>query len=116
MEQQDKIKEFIKEREWDQYHKPRDLLLVMIEEISEFVRIFKWEQNEEIVKQKLKERNEEVKDFFGDTLWFLASLANYYNVNLSNALNEVISKNTVRFPIERTKGRNMAETKDSNNL
>lgn len=40
------IKEFSEQRNWDQFHNPKDLLLGIIEEVGEFRNIIKWEQDQ----------------------------------------------------------------------
>lgn len=105
MKQQKQVEEFLKERDWRKYHMPKELLLGLVEEIGEFRNIVKWEQDEKKVLQKIKDNHDEIDDFFGDMLWELCSLANYCDVNMSDALDRVIEKHKKRFPIEKYKGR-----------
>jgi len=105
MEQQKIVKQFLQERDWEQYHTPKELLLGLVEEIGEFRNIIKWEKDEKKVKQKIQDNHEEIEDFFGDALWELCSLANYCDVNLSDALDKVIAKHKIRFPVDQVKGK-----------
>jgi len=109
MKQQKEVKKFLEEREWTQYHTPKELLLGLVEEIGEFRNIIKWEKDENKVKQKIKNNFEEAEDFFGDMLWELSSLANYCEVDLSQALDKVIKKHKKRFPIDKVKGKHTNE-------
>jgi len=106
---QKQIEDFLIERDWRKYHTPKELLLAMVEEIGEFRNIIKWEQDEEKVKEKIKKNYDEVEDFFGDMMWELASLANYCDVNLHQALEKVISKHKKRFPTDEVKGKHTNE-------
>lgn len=109
MKQQKLIAVFVNERGWDKHHLPKELLLGMVEEIGEFRNIIKWELNEAKVRQKIHDNYDEVEDFFGDMLWELASLANYCGVDLEQALENVIKKHRVRFPLQETKGKHTNE-------
>jgi NTP pyrophosphatase (non-canonical NTP hydrolase) len=109
MEQQKIVSNFVKEREWDRYHTPKELLLGMVEEIGEFRNIIKWEQDEEKVRLKIQDNFAEVEDFFGDMLWELCSLANYCSVDINTALNKVIEKHRIRFPTQEVKGKHTNE-------
>jgi uncharacterized protein YabN with tetrapyrrole methylase and pyrophosphatase domain len=57
------------------------------------------------IKEAIDKNKAEMKDNIGDIYWFLAVLANECNVNLDEAIHEVIEKNKKRFPIEDTKSR-----------
>lgn len=94
----------VEEREWTQYHTPKELLLGMVEEIGEFRNIIKWEKDDEKVRQKIKEHFAEAENFFGDMLWELCSMANYCGVDLETALDKVIEEHTTRYPVEQVKG------------
>lgn len=109
MKQQKQVKEFVRERNWEQYHVPKELLLGMVEEIGEFRNIIKWERDDEKVLAKIRDNFEETEDFFGDILWELCSLGNYCGVDLSEALDKVIVKHKKRFPVEKFKGKHTNE-------
>jgi dCTP diphosphatase len=100
MKQQKIVDEFMAERGWHKYHTPKELLLGLVEEIGEFRNIIKWSLDEETVKKKIIENHAEVENFFGDMLWELSSLANYCQVNLSEALDKVIEEHKTRFPVK----------------
>lgn len=94
----------VEERDWTQYHTPKELLLGLVEEIGEFRNIIKWEKDEEKVRQKIQDNFDDVEDFFGDVLWELCSLANYCKVDISTALDKVIEKHKLRYPTKDVKG------------
>lgn len=99
---QKRIKLFTEERNWDQFHNPKDLLLGIVEEIGEIRNIVKWEQNPEKLRQVLNENKDILEDNIGDLYWFLALLANQHNINLDEAIDKVIQKNKERFPVKDT--------------
>ena len=100
---QKRIHKFTEERDWGQFHNPKDLLLGIVEEIGEMRNIVKWEQNHGKLKQALLDNKEEIEDNIGDLYWFLALFANSAEVNIDAAIDKVITKNEARFPVQDVK-------------
>ena len=102
---QKRIKAYAEARDWDQFHNPKDLLLGVVEEIGEIRNIIKWEQNPQILRQVLSDNKAELQDHIGDIYWFLALLANGSEVNIDQAIDEVIVNNEKRFPVKVVKSK-----------
>ena len=102
---QKKIKQFSEEREWGQFHNPKDLLLGIVEEIGELRNVIKWEQDPEKIKFALEKNKEEVKDNIGDIYWFLALFANSSGIDIDEAICDVIKSNSLRFPVKDVKSK-----------
>jgi NTP pyrophosphatase (non-canonical NTP hydrolase) len=100
---QKRIKEYANDRDWDQFHNPKDLLLGIVEEVGELRNIIKWEQSPEKLKKVLLDNKDEVEDNVGDLYWYLALLANSCEVNIDEAIDKVIKSNEKRFPIKDVK-------------
>ena len=100
---QKQIKQFAEDRDWHQFHNPKDLLLGIVEEVGEIRNLVKWEQDIEKLKQVLAENKDELEDNIGDIYWFLALLANNHGVNMDEAIAKVIERNEKRFPVHETK-------------
>ena len=100
---QEKIKKFSEDRDWNQFHNPKDLLLGIVEEVGEIRNIVKWEQDIEKLKKVLSENKGELEDNIGDIYWFLALLANNNNINIDEAIDKVLKKNELRFPVKDVK-------------
>lgn len=100
---QKRIKQFSKDRDWDQFHNPKDLLLGIVEEVGEIRNIVKWEQDINKLKNILDKNKDELEDEIGDIYWFLALLANGSNVDIDEAIDKVIGKNELRFPVSEVK-------------
>ena len=100
---QEKIKKFSEDRDWNKFHNPKDLLLGIVEEIGEIRNIVKWEQDIEKLKKVLSENKGELEDNIGDIYWFLALLANNNNINIDEAIEKVLKKNELRFPVKDVK-------------
>lgn len=102
---QRRIDQFAKDRDWAQFHNPKDVLLGIVEEVSEIRNIVKWEQDPKVLHRVLEDNKAELKDNIGDIYWFLALLANQHDINIDEAIDEVIENNEARFPLEDTKSR-----------
>jgi dCTP diphosphatase len=100
---QEQIRKFAEERNWGQFHNPKDLLLGLVEEVGEFRNIIKWVNDEESIKKAITDNKDEVKDAIGDMFWFLASLANVCDVDMEEAIKMTIEDNRKRYPVEITK-------------
>jgi NTP pyrophosphatase (non-canonical NTP hydrolase) len=102
---QRRIDQFAKDRDWAQFHNPKDLLLGIVEEVSEIRNIVKWEQDPKVLHQVLEDNKAELADNIGDMYWFIALLANQHGINIDEAADEVIKANEKRFPLADTKAR-----------
>jgi NTP pyrophosphatase (non-canonical NTP hydrolase) len=102
---QKKIKQFSEERDWGQFHNPKDLLLGIVEEVGEIRNLVKWEQDIAALKGVLAKNKEKFEDDIGDIYWFLAILANENDIDMDEAISKVIERNEARFPIKDTKSR-----------
>lgn len=100
---QQRIQKFSQERDWEQFYNPKDLLLGIVEEIGEIRNLVKWEQDIEKIKKALIDNKDKLEDDIGDIYWFLAILANSNNIDLDEAIDEVIKKNELRFPVDEVK-------------
>ncbi|MEK7496366.1 MAG: MazG nucleotide pyrophosphohydrolase domain-containing protein [Patescibacteria group bacterium] len=100
---QNRIKKFAEDRDWSQFHNPKDLLLGIVEEVGEIRNIVKWEQNLETLKEVLLKNKAELEDNIGDIYWFLALLANGSGIDIDKAIDSVIKNNELRFPAKDVK-------------
>ena len=100
---QKRIKQYAEDRDWNQFHNPKDLLLGIVEEVGEIRNIVKWEQDARKIKKTLEINKEELKDNIGDIYWFLALLANGNDIDMDEAIDEVIQANKKRFPVQEVK-------------
>ncbi|MFA6082444.1 MAG: MazG nucleotide pyrophosphohydrolase domain-containing protein [Patescibacteria group bacterium] len=102
---QSQIKDFAVERDWSQFHNPKDLLLGIVEEIGEIRNIIKWEQDPETLRKVLNDNKAKLEDEIGDIYWFLALLANGTDIDIDQAIENVIANNKKRFPVKKVKSR-----------
>lgn len=100
-ELQQEIKQFCKERDWDQFHDPKNLALSLSLESSEVLELFQWTKDNQIKDSK----KEEIGDEIADVLYWTIMLANYYEIDLVEALTEKMQKNAEKYPIDKAWGK-----------
>lgn len=101
---QERIRKFARERDWEQYHTPKNLSMAVIVEAAELVEHFQWlsaEQSESLSSEKLEEISEEL----ADVLIYLIGLADRLNIDLLAAANRKLIINEKKYPAERVRGK-----------
>ncbi|MFN4086228.1 MAG: nucleotide pyrophosphohydrolase [Spirosomataceae bacterium] len=88
---------FRNERDWEQFHNPKDLAIAINVEAGELLELFLWKSPNEANKEKVKE---ELADIF--TYAFL--LAEKYQFDIRDIIMEKIKKNSEKYPIHKSKG------------
>jgi dCTP diphosphatase len=99
-----KIRKFRLERDWDQYHSPKNLVMALVVEASELAEHFQWlteEQSGNLPPDKLAEVKEEV----GDVLIYLANLCDKLGIDPLDAAREKMGKNEEKYPVSRVRGK-----------
>jgi NTP pyrophosphatase (non-canonical NTP hydrolase) len=95
---QDRLRQFAEERDWVQFHTPKNLAMALSVEASELLEIFQWLTPEESQEVMASPRAEEVKDEVADILIYLLRLTDVLGVDLDAVVAEKIANNASRFP------------------
>jgi NTP pyrophosphatase (non-canonical NTP hydrolase) len=93
----DKLIEFRNERDWEQFHNPKDLALAINIESSELLEEFLWKKSEDAKIEKVKE---ELADVFA----YAFLLADKYDFDVKQIVLDKIKSNGEKYPIEKAKG------------
>ncbi len=104
-----KINAFVKERDWDQFHSPKNLAMAMIVEAAELVEHFQWDTLEES-HELTPEKREQVSHELADTFVYLLRIAEVLEIDLIAAANTKIALNAKKYPVEKAKGSNAKYT------
>jgi NTP pyrophosphatase (non-canonical NTP hydrolase) len=105
----DKLIKFRKQRDWEQFHKPKDLALSLVLEAAEVLEHFQWRSPEEVeryVKTHKKEIGEELADVFN---WVLI-LSHDLNIDILKASETKIRENAKKYPVQKAKGKHSKYT------
>ena len=100
-----KIDAFVNERDWAQFHSPKNLAMAMIVEAAELVEHFQWDTIQESYEISTEKR-QEVAHELADTFVYLLRLAEVTGIDLIQAANEKIALNAIKYPVEKAKGSN----------
>ena len=92
--------EFRDERNWQQFHKPKDLALAISIEAGELNELFLWKKESEIAEIPEERIREELADILAYTLL----LAEQYKMNPVEILLEKIKKNALKYPVATSRG------------
>ena len=98
-----KIRIFAEERDWGQYHSPKNLAMALSVEVAELVEHFQWltqAQSAELPPEKLAD----IRDEIGDVLIYLANLSDRLGIDPVEAAHEKIEKNRLAYPVGKAKG------------
>lgn len=104
-----RINQFVQERDWAQFHTPKNLAMAMIVEAAELVEQFQWDTPTESV-QLSSEKREAVSHELADTFVYLLRIAEVLNIDLIEAANQKIELNALKYPVDKAKGSNAKYT------
>lgn len=98
-----RLRVFVAERDWDQFHSPKNLAMALSVEASELVELFQWlsEQQSAAPDEKLRQRAAEE---LADILWFLVRIADRLDIDLLAAAESKMVQNAEKYPAERVRG------------
>ena len=99
----DTLRQFAAERDWDQFHSPKNLASALSVEAAELLECFQWlteEQSRKLTPEQLAHAREEM----ADVLNYLVRLADKLDVNLMEAARDKIQKNALKYPADKARG------------
>ena len=101
------VQNFCEERDWDQYHNPKDLAIGLSTESNELLDLFRFKTEEQMLEmmQDVKKR-ERISEELSDVFFFLLRFSQMYDFDLEKGLQEKIQKNNAKYPVELVKGNN----------
>jgi NTP pyrophosphatase (non-canonical NTP hydrolase) len=105
-ELRDIVRRFVDERDWRQFHSPKNLSMSLAIEAAELMEHFQWIDAAE--SRRIGDdpaRLSEVRDELADVLCYALALANELHIDLSSALRDKMVKNAAKYPAELSRGR-----------
>lgn len=98
------IIQFRDERDWKQFHKPKDVVISLTLEVAEVAELFQWKTDEEIEAMRTPQGNEPLGDELSDVLAYLLQIASDFNIDLKDAFLRKLKKSAEKYPVEKAKG------------
>ena len=103
------VVKFRDERDWKQFHNPKDCAISLSLEAAEVMEHFQWKSKEE-VEEYVKSHREEIGDELADVLYCVLLMSNDLNIDISEAFLKKLEKNGAKYPVDKAKGKHTKYT------
>ena len=94
---QEQLRTFAEDRDWTQFHTPKNLAMALSVEASELLEIFQWLTPEESQQVMSGQRADDVTDEIADVMIYILRLVDILGVDIETAVKEKIARNGERF-------------------
>jgi NTP pyrophosphatase (non-canonical NTP hydrolase) len=101
-----KLLEFRRDREWEQFHSPKNIAMALSIEASELLEQFLWRENE-TSKEITRDQNRmySIREEIADVMIYLLFLSYDLDINIPVAIREKLVKNGEKYPVSEYRGR-----------
>lgn len=99
----DKLRAFAAERDWEQFHSPKNLSMALMVEVAELMEHFQW-LTEAQSADLPQETRQAVSEELADILLYLVRLSDRLGVDLKVAAEHKLEKNAAKYPAEQVRG------------
>tara|TARA_B110000093_G_C12636620_1_gene272467 strand:- start:76 stop:426 length:351 start_codon:yes stop_codon:yes gene_type:complete len=100
-----RLKKFAEERDWDQFHSPKNLAMALGGEVGELMEIFQWKSTDESQKEMLSDKDlEYCKEEMADVFLYLLRLSDKLDIDLVEEAEAKLNKNNEKYPVNLSKG------------
>jgi NTP pyrophosphatase (non-canonical NTP hydrolase) len=97
------IQSFIKDRDWNQFHNPKDLAISLDLEAAEVLEHFQWKNDTEITKY-IKTNKKDISEELADVLYWVLLMSSNLNIDIDEAFREKMKRNELKYPISKSRG------------
>ncbi|CAM3937482.1 nucleotide pyrophosphohydrolase [Bordetella muralis] len=106
------LDQFATDRDWTQFHSPKNLVMALTGEVGELTEIFQWMTEEQSHAAGTNpDTAQAVKDELADVQLYLVRLASVLGVDLNEAVQSKLQKNAEKYPADKAKGSSKKYTK-----
>ena len=99
------VENFVEERDWAQFHSPKNLSMALAIEASELMDLFKWKTVEEAQEEMKDKLLEDATDELADIMIYSIAFANRNGIDIAKAVTSKTEKNKAKYPADKFKGR-----------
>lgn len=99
------IDAFVKERDWQQFHSPKNLSMAIAIEAAELMEEFRFISSEESI-ELTKKNKEKIAQEIADIVIASLSFCNIYEIDLANSIEKKLNHNAQKYPVDKAKGSN----------
>lgn len=102
---QQKLREFARERDWEQFHSPKNLAAALVVEAAELLELFQWLREDESRRLGLDPGERlRVEEEVADVMIYLLRLADQLDIDVEQAVVDKIRKNGEKYPVDLARG------------
>lgn len=94
---------FRDERDWKQFHNPKDMALSLVLEASEVLELMQWKNGDEL-QRHLEAKRAQLGEELSDVLFWVLAMANDFSIDLGEAFKQKLVENAQKYPIDKAKG------------
>ena len=105
-----KLRAFSKERDWEQFHNPKNISTALSVEASELLEIFQWSNDGGLSEINDPKKRKEIEKEIADVFNYLLKLVDILDMDLEKAALEKINENGKKYPVEESKGKSVKYT------
>lgn len=99
------LRQFAEEREWQQFHSPKNLVMALSGEVGELTEIFQWmSETDSHAAASNAKTADAVRDEIADVALYLIRLADVLGVDLNAAIVTKLASNAAKYPVEASRG------------
>ena len=95
-----RVLKFRDDRDWRQFHTPKDLAISMNLEAAELLEVFQWSGTD----LECREKRDKVREELADVLSYCILMADVCGLDLDEIMNEKVAKNEAKYPVEKARG------------
>lgn len=95
-----RIRKFRDDRDWRQFHNPKDIAISISLEANELLEVFQWSADDLYCNDKKVQMEEEL----ADVLVYCVHMADAMGVDIDDIINRKMNKNEVKYPVDKAKG------------
>ena len=100
-----RLADFAGERDWDQFHTPKNLALALVGEVGELCELVQWKSDKEIAEALDTDAfSRALSDELADVLIYVVRMAAVSGIDLDAAVEEKLASNAGRYPADEVRG------------
>jgi len=99
------LRKFAQERDWEQFHSPKNLVMALSGEVGELSEIFQWLTEDQSNKENISDEDlAKVREEVADILLYIIRLSDKLDIDLEQAVLDKLKINKEKYPVELSKG------------
>jgi NTP pyrophosphatase (non-canonical NTP hydrolase) len=100
----DKLIAFRRERDWEQFHRPKDLAISIVLEAAELLEEFQWKNDDEVRRYLQEGGLSSISEEIADIAIYITILSHDLGIDLAEEMEKKIRKNEKKYPVGKSKG------------